>query len=345
MKKFLTLLYVFALSFSIVGCTIDNDANDFSDEGGAEIAMITDIGTIDDKSFNQGVWQGIVDYCENNKITHEYYKPSEQNCEAYLSAIELAVDNGAKVIVTPGYLFEEPIYKAQYKYPDVHFILIDGKPHNSTYKKYKTNKNTVGILFAEEQSGYLAGYAAVKDGYRKLGFMGGKEITSVKNFGHGFVQGANDAAKELNIENVDIKYHYSGGFDATPEVQTLAQSWYKKGTEVIFACGGSVGNSVMAAAESLDNKKVIGVDVDQSGDSATVITSAMKSLSFAVTETLDEYYNGKFPGGKTITLGADKQGVELPMNTSRFKKFTQEDYDKIYKDLAEGKIKIDVKVK
>ena len=100
----------------------------------------------------------------------------------------------------------------------------------------------------------------------------------------------------MGIDKVDMKYHYTGGFDATPEVG-LASSWYTDGTDVIFACGGAVGNSVMSAAKAIDGKKVIGVNVDQSSESDTVITSAMKSLSSAVTQTLEEYYNDKFPGG------------------------------------------------
>ncbi len=341
MKKILSILLSCVIGFGLVAC--NNSSSSSSDESnskGKEIAMITDIGTIDDKSFNQGTWEGIVAYAEKNNITHEYYKPTEQSTDAYLASIDLAVKDGAKVVVTPGYLFEEPIYIAQDKYPDVHFILIDGNPHDKDYKEYRTNKNTVGIVFAEEQSGYLAGYAAVKDGYTKLGFMGGMAVPAVTRYGYGFVQGADDAAKEMGIDKVDMKYHYTGGFDATPEVQTLASSWYTDGTEVIFACGGAVGNSVMSAAKAIDGKKVIGVDVDQSSESDTVITSAMKGLSSAVTQTLEEYYNDKFPGGESLVLGADKDGVKLPMETSKFEKFTQADYDKVYKDLADGKIKL-----
>ena len=338
MKKLLSILLSCILGFSLVACSSSSSSDDSSD--GAEIAMITDIGTIDDKSFNQWTWEGIVAYAEKNDISHEYYKPTEQSTDAYLAAIELAVKGGAKVVVTPGYLFEEPIYIAQDKYPDVSFILIDGNPHDADYKEYRTNDNAVGIVFAEEQSGYLAGYAAVKEGYTKLGFMGGMAVPAVTRYGYGFVQGADAAAKELNIDKVDVKFHYTGGFDATPEVQTLASSWYTEGTEVIFACGGAVGNSVMSAAEAIDGKKVIGVDVDQSSESDTVITSAMKGLSSAVQQTLDEYYKDKFPGGQSLTLGADKDGVKLPMDTSKFEKFTKEDYDKVYKELADGKIKL-----
>ena len=183
MKKLLSILLSCILGFSLVACSSSSSSDDSSD--GAEIAMITDIGTIDDKSFNQGTWEGIVAYAEKNDISHEYYKPTEQSTDAYLAAIELAVKGGAKVVVTPGYLFEEPIYIAQDKYPDVSFILIDGNPHDADYKEYRTNDNAVGIVFAEEQSGYLAGYAAVKEGYTKLGFMGGMAVPAVTRYGYG----------------------------------------------------------------------------------------------------------------------------------------------------------------
>lgn len=337
MKRVLSLLLAVTLVFGLTACSSQPTETPKKDI--YEIGMITDIGTIDDKSFNQGTWEGIVAYAEKNKITHKYYKPTEQSTDSYLAAIQLAVDGGAKVIVTPGFLFEEPIFKAQDLYPNVTFILIDGNPHNTDYSQYRTAKNAVGITFAEEQSGYLAGYAAVKDGYTKLGFMGGMAVPAVIRYGYGFAQGAEAAAKEMGIKDIDLKYHYTGGFDATPEVQTLAASWYANGTEVIFACGGAVGNSVMSAAEAAKTK-VIGVDVDQSSESVTVITSAMKGLAASVQSVLTDYYANKFPGGQSLVYTADKDGVKLPMASSKFNKFAQADYDKVFADLAAGKIKL-----
>jgi Uncharacterized ABC-type transport system, periplasmic component/surface lipoprotein len=342
MKRVLAVLLAFILVIGMAACGGGGDKKDEGTTPAADtydIAMITDIGTIDDKSFNQGTWEGVVAYAEKNKITHKYYKPTEQSTDAYLAAIQLAVQGGAKVIVTPGYLFEVPIFQAQDLYKDVHFILIDGYPNNGDYNNMveKTGDNTVGIKFAEEQSGYLAGYAAVKDGYTKLGFMGGMAVPAVVRYGYGFVQGAEAAATEMGIPSIDMKYHYTGNFDATPENQTLAASWYAEGTEVIFACGGAVGNSVMSAAEAA-GKKVIGVDVDQSSESNTVITSAMKGLSAAVEDSLSAYYAGNFPGGQNLVYAADKKGVQLPMETSKFTKFAQADYDAVYAKLAGNEI-------
>jgi len=335
MKKIVAVVLVLVLVLGLAAC--GGEKAETEEPATYEIAMITDVGTIDDKSFNQGTWEGVVAYAEENDITHKYYKPTEQSTDAYLAAIQLAVEGGAKVVVTPGFLFEEPIYLAQELYPEVNFILIDGNPHNADYSDFRTDKNAVGIIFAEEQSGYLAGFAAVKDGMTKLGFMGGMAVPAVVRFGYGFVQGAEAAAKEMGLTNVDVKYHYTGGFDATPEVQTLASSWYAEGTEVIFACGGAVGFSVMSAAEAA-GAKVIGVDVDQSGENATVITSAMKGLAAAVQQALADYYAGSFPGGESLVLGAESDGVALPMETSKFTTFTQADYDKVFASLADGSI-------
>ncbi len=304
-----------------------------------ELALVTDLGTIDDKSFNQGAWEGLKAVGDAKGTPYKYYQPKEQGTDAYLDSIQLAVDGGAKVIVTPGFLFEEPIFIAQDMHPDVNFVLVDGNPHNADYSEFRTEKNVVGIVYAEEQSGFLAGYAAVKEGYTKLGFMGGMAVPAVVRFGYGFVQGADYAAKELGITEVTINYHYTGGFVATPEAQALAASWYNDGVDVIFGCGGTVGNSVMAAAEAAGNKWVIGVDVDQSGESATVITSAMKGLKASVSQAVTAYYDGKFPGGEAWVLGADRDGVGLPMETSKFTKFTQADYDAIFAKLVSGEVK------
>lgn len=304
-----------------------------------ELALVTDLGTIDDRSFNQGSWEGLVQYAEENNISHKYYQPAEQSNDAYLTAIDLAVKGGAKLVVTPGFLFEVPVFIAQDRYPDVHFVLVDGTPHNEDYSTFKTGDNAVGILYAEDQAGFLAGYAAVKDGYRSLGFAGGMAVPAVVRFGYGFVEGAEYAAKELGLAagSVTINYHYTGNFNASPEAQTLAASWYNSGVEVIFACGGAVGNSVMAAAEQA-NKNVIGVDVDQSGLSPTVITSAMKGLKHSVYSCIVDSYKGSFPGGQILVLTAENEGVGLPMETSKFKTFSKADYDAVFKKLADGSI-------
>lgn len=346
-KKILSLILAGVMVMSMAACAVkkpgaedtakDGDKKD--SKGGYELALITDVGTIDDKSFNQGSWEGLEKYAKEHDITYKYYKPAEKSDEACLNAIDLAVKGGAKVVATPGFLFEVPVYEAQTKYPDVSFIIIDAQPVKDG--EAKLEDNVLSIFYAEEQAGYLAGYAAVTEGYRNLGFMGGIAVPAVIRYGYGFVQGADAAAKDMGLKagDINIKYTYVGNFDASPENNAKAAAWYNEGTECIFACGGGVGNSVMKAAETAD-KVVIGVDVDQSVESETVITSAMKNLGDSIYGALEDYYNDSFQGGKTVTLDATQDGVKLPMETSKFKVFTQEKYDELYSQLKDGTIKV-----
>jgi basic membrane protein A len=339
MKKIVSLALIFALVLSLTALT---GCNASSKSSGYELALITDLGTIDDKSFNQGAWEGLKQYAEEKKITYQYYKPSEGTNAAYLEAIDLAVKGGAKIVVTPGFLFEVPIYEAQTKYPNVRFILLDGEPHTEDYATFKTEANVRCIKFAEQEVGFYAGYAAVKDGFTKLGFQGGMAVPAVIKYGYGFLQGAEAAAAELGMADgsVQVMYNYSGDFAATPENQARAAGWFESGTEIIFACGGSVGNSVMAAAEASKDKYVIGVDVDQSSESATVISSAMKMLSSSVYRAIASSYDNKWEGGTTWILNSSNDGVGLEMSSAKWRNFKKADYDVLFKAVQEGKYTI-----
>lgn len=330
MKKLLCLLFI---SVMILSCGGGGK--------GYELALITDVGTIDDRSFNQGSWEGLKKYAEEKNISHKYYQPVEKSTDAYINAIDLAVAGKAQVIVTPGFLFEPAVYKAQDTHPDVKFILLDGAPQDGTYTDFRIEKNVYSVFYAEEQAGFLAGYAIVKEGYTNLGVMAGMAVPAVIRFGYGFVQGAEYAAQELGLASGSIKmnYTYVGNFNPSPENKTLATSWYQSGVQVIFAPAGGAGNSAMAAAEQ-NNGLVIGVDVDQSAESKTVITSAVKMLGGSVYDAIDAYYNNNFPGGQSVVLDAKVNGIGLPMETSRFKNFTKDEYDVIYQKLVARNIKL-----
>jgi len=340
MKKFTTvaMLAVAGLSLVLSSCGTPT----------YEIALITDVGDIDDKSFNQGSWEGVVEFAQENNKTYQYYRPTAIGTDPYLAAIELAVENGAKVIVTPGFLFETPIFFAQDEFEDTSFILLDGIPNDGNWggangPEFRTEDNVMSILYAEEQAGFLAGYAAVREGYRSLGFMGGMAVPAVVRFGIGFAQGANVAATELNLgaDAVSLRYHYTGDFAATTKNRTTADTMFQQGVEVIFAAGGAVGQSVMAAAAAA-NKKVIGVDINQGGDSPTVITSALKGLGASVQQALAEFFAGEFRGGETVVFNASNDGVGLPTDSEsfRFTTFTIAQYDAIFAKLANGTVTV-----
>ncbi len=294
---------------------------------GENLYLVTDLGTIDDKSFNQGSFEGLKAYAAGAGLAEpKYIKPAGEGDQIYKQAIDQAIAAGAKVVVTPGFLFEVAVGQAQEEYPDAKFILIDAEP--KVGDEYKVGANTVSILYREEQAGFLAGYAAVKDGYTKLGFMGGVAVPAVIRYGFGYIAGANYAAKEMNTK-VEVKYNYTGSFVAKPEIATMASSWYTDGTEVIFSCGGGIAASVLKAAQE-NGGKMIGVDVDQKDMGEEVITSAMKNLSGSVNDAVKTAVEGGFAGGTTLRLGVNEKGVQISDDFSRFKTFTQEDYQKIY---------------
>lgn len=346
MKRLFALLLCLTIVFGLVACTNKPKADTY------ELALITDVGNIDDKSFNEGAWNGVKQYAEANKITYAYYHPSEDSTPAREETIAAAIEKGAKTIVCPGYLFGEAIYNIQDKYPKVQFLLLDAEPHTADFSTFKTSANVYCILYQEEQAGYLAGYAAVMDGYTKLGFLGGMAVDAVVRYGYGFVQGAEVAAAELGLEKgaIEIKYWYCGGFGPTDDIKNKMSGWYTGGTEVVFACGGGIYLSATAAAEAA-GAKVIGVDVDQYAESPTIITSAMKGLTESTKIALGALYGnkGKWPAdmaGKTAVLGAKENCVGLPTakDSWRLTTFTVDQYNALFKKLQDGTVVVNAAI-
>ena len=310
-----------------------------STDGKYQVAFITDVGQLKDKSFNQGTYDGVKLYAANNGKSYKYYQPAngdQATDDDRINAMKLACDNGAEVVVAAGFMQEAALKAAAAAYPNVNFVFIDGYPIGFD--------NVAGIAFMEQQSGYLAGYAAVMEGYTKLGFTGGGGGTNpaCQRFGYGFAQGAAAAAAVKGVK-VELNYSWAHGasFSASPELQTMATGWYKNGTQVIFACGGSMFSSVVAAADAEDGK-VVGVDVDQSFESTTVITSAMKGLADATVWAITKHYEGKFSeiGGKSTSLGAADNAVGLPTATWSLKNWSVADYEKLFNDIVAGKVAI-----
>jgi basic membrane protein A len=292
--------------------------------------------TLDDGSFNQGSADGIRRFARTHGTSFtadNFMQPHSPNDEARLDIFADAIRAGADVLVLPGWHFANSAYTAQTLFPDTKFIVIDSGPAGPPAA------NLIGIIYAEQESGFLAGYAAVREGFTKLGFMGGNPVPAVIRFGLGFLMGAEHAAKAmgLNPGDIEVNFHYLGGFGASPEITATANVWYAAGTEVIFVAAGAAGNSVVTAAEA-SGAWMIGVDVDQSGLSPRVITSAMKALENSIYDMLVDINNNTFRGGQVLTYTAATNGVALPMNNSRFSTFTQAQYDAIFAQLANGSV-------
>lgn len=326
---------ILAAGFMVTSlCACGDKAKQTEEPTTFELALITDEVGIDDGSYLETTWNAMQAFAEETGMTCQHYEPRNDDEDAYLGAIRKARRKGAKLVVLAGSRFETVAYEAQKEFQDLNFVLLDGVPRDEKYN-YETAGNSTGVLFAEQEAGYLAGYAAVCEGFTKLGFMGGKEIPPVKRYGCGFVQGANAAVKERNGGETEIKYAYLGTFEASDEIESEAFSWYDDGTEVIFACGGSIGESVMAAAETAGGK-VIGVDADQSEMSETVITSAKKETGKAITDILKNYNRNNFEGGAILNYSAENDGIGLEMANARLTAFDQETYQQLYDEIKQG---------
>lgn len=369
MKKLVAFILCMALVITCVACFAACNPKDGDSEASYnknwKVAMVTDYGDITDQSFNQTTYEACKWYCEEFNIEFQYYKPTGDSTAERVASVNQAVAAGYNVIVMPGYAFAGTIVEVASKNPTVKFIAMDvaqgdlfeayyGKEydHNPSNPKwtYELPSNVACFVYQEEIAGYFAGYAAVKEGFRKLGFLGGMAVPAVQRYGYGFVQGANAAAVELNVaKDVEIKYGYGNQFYGDADITAKMDTWYGAGTEVVFACGGGIYSSACEAAKKVD-KFVIGVDVDQSAiinayRSDMCVTSAMKGLAATTKTALANLMVGNWSlySGKVQKLGligtdVEANYVQLPTATWTMKNFTVEEYKALEAKIFNGEI-------
>ena len=334
-----------------------------------KVAMVTDYGDITDQSFNQTTYEACKEYCDGAGLDFKYYKPNDNSTAGRVAMVDAAVADGYNIIVMPGYAFGGTIVETSSVYPDVKFIALDVaagdileaalgdqydyNPANWNVGDYYNTDNVYCAIYQEELCGYMAGYAAVKLGYRHLGFLGGMAVPAVQRYGYGYVQGVDAAAKELGVEGeVTVEYVYGGQFNGDADITAFMDTWYAGGTEIVFACGGGIYISAAEAAAKVGGK-VIGVDVDQAGiidayGEGMTVTSAMKGLDATVNMLLTAIKDGKWGDyvGKIENLGMvsddpSENFVQLPLETTQWAEgFTKDDYLALVKDIHGGKISI-----
>ena len=334
------------------------------------IAMITDSGDITDQSFNQTTYETGKAWAEANNVPFTYYKPDSDSDESRSASVDQAVAGGANVLLLPGYMFAAAVVSQAEMYPDVKFIALDVgagdllekgvgegydyNPDNYDVKEYYHSDNVYCCTYQEELSGYMAGYAAVKLGYKHLGFLGGMSVPAVTRFGYGYLQGADAAAKELGIEDeVEAEYVCGGQFYGDADITAAMDTWYgTKGVEVVFACGGGIFTSAAEAAVKADGK-VIGVDSDQApiidqNKEGLTVTSAMKGLATTVNTVLGDIKEGKWNDyvGKIDNLGLvsenpEENFVQLPIASTQWGEgFTEDDYRTLVKAMFNGEVTV-----
>lgn len=348
-KKVLALvMVVFMLSTLLVGC--GGGKPDAVEK--AKIGMVTDAGTIDDKSFNQGTWEGIVRAEKELGIEKRYLKPVGTTEADYIKEITNLVDAGFEMVVCPGFKFETAIFEAQERYPDVKFVIIDGAPHAGDFVPVVAD-NTAAIYFAEEESGFLAGLATalqIQEG--QTGFVGGMEVPAVQKFNWGFQQGLIYANENhgTNVTTSKDNVIYQGTFDDIAAGQQLAAQMYDKGVDVVFAAAGSVGigviNEAKARANAGEEVWVVGVDVDQyseglyADDKSAVLTSAVKYIDIVTFDMVEAHLQDAFPGGETLIFDAKNDGIGIPKENPNLDDDVVAEVAKVFEMIKDGSLVI-----
>ncbi|MFV0288827.1 MAG: BMP family protein [Mycoplasmatales bacterium] len=318
MKK---ISFLAVLVFSIIllqGCgattTPTENVNPCNNDN-VKIGVLTDTGGLNDKSFNQGTWEGIQEYCTESSIGATTLE-SKQETDYIPNLTTLTNTDGIEVVVAIGETLQNPVYEVAKDNPDTKYILIDGQPTDAN-EEIQPLDNVSSFLFNEQESGYLVGYiAGTMTETNKVGFVGGMEITPVQKFGWGFVQGVNAANPDC-----EVQYQYSGSFSDTSKGQQIAESMYGSGVDIIFSAAGGVNDGVLNSAKTRvkggEKVWVIGVDRDMYEDGlyadehSVILTSAVKKVGAAAKQGLEEVFNDEFKSGAT-TLGYKEDGVGLP---------------------------------
>ena len=350
LSKILAIVLALVMVFALVACKSGTETKtEEPAKAAVKVAMITDYGDITDQSFNQTTYEACKAFCEGKKLDFQYYKPASDSDEDRISSIEKAIDDGFNVIVMPGYAFGPAIKATAEKNADVKFIALDVSEFDLGYEG-AIPANLYSAVYQEELCGYMAGYAAVKLGYKKLGFLGGMAVPAVVRYGYGFVQGVDAAAAELGLTDVAVKYAYGNQFFGDADITAYMDTWYCADTEVVFACGGGIFTSAGESAKKY-GKKVIGVDVDQAGTidglygEGITVTSAMKGLAATVNTMLGKVVDGTFEGGKVETLGLvsavpEENYVQIAGSTQFSDSFTKEDYKALVNKMFKGEVTV-----
>ena len=350
LSKILAIVLALVMVFALVACKSGTETKtEEPAKAAVKVAMITDYGDITDQSFNQTTYEACKAFCEGKKLDFQYYKPASDSDEDRISSIEKAIDDGFNTIVMPGYAFGPAIKATAEKNADVTFIALDVSEFDLGYEG-AIPANLYSAVYQEELCGYMAGYAAVKLGYKKLGFLGGMAVPAVVRYGYGFVQGVDAAAAELGLTDVAVKYAYGNQFYGDADITAAMDVWYGADTEVVFACGGGIFTSAGESAKKY-GKKVIGVDVDQAGTidglygEGITVTSAMKGLAATVNTMLGKVVDGTFEGGKVENLGLvsavpEENYVQIAGSTQFSDSFTKDDYKAMVEKMFKGEVTV-----
>lgn len=364
LRRVLALLLGLAFLLSLCGCAQDDaalsgqtdatltddsafelhpeDVDTPLDGGGAIVALaVGPSGT--ESGAGAMVWKGIETFCGNFNYTSQQFVAQGDDVNAAADALRSASESGARLVVCYGGEMAAALYTVQDSYPDVSYLCLDDEPHSEDYTNYRSGSNVHCVLFEEEQAGFLAGYAAVREGNTSMAFLGGEPLPGVVRYATGFVQGAEAAAEDLGIQGY-IRIWYSSLNESNDDVTNHVKGWYDEGFQLVMTAGGDLLESCIEAARQ-SQRQVIGSDWDQTGLDECVVTSAVKCFNGVVQEQLYDFFTtggwNQTRAGATERIGATEGAVELPLQNWRFENFSISEYQDIYQKLATGAVKVE----
>lgn len=310
--------------------------------GGSVIALVADEGGLE-SGAEAMLWKGIQTFASTFGYAAQSYTYEAGSVDAAQSALQEAAQSGAALVVCRGEELAKALFQLQDNYPGVQYLLFDAEPHNEDYTVYSTGTSVHCVLFQEEQAGYLAGFAAVTEGYTTLGFVGTEEVPDVVRYCTGFLQGAEEAAEQQG-EEVTLKVWYTGNIENEDLVTSRLTDWYNNGTGLILANGDDLVQHTVDAANQTGGR-VFATDWDQNQLGERVLGSAVKCYSGAVQRQLYAFFSNNAGWGQnagtTEKLGYTDGSVALAGSTWRFSHFSQRDYENLYEQLRNSDLKVE----
>lgn len=311
-----------AVLLAACGDSSSSDSGDSGDGGNSEtkVAFLTDQGGIDDRSFNQSAWEGLVSWGEEKGVEQgDGYEVFQGKSDAdYIPNIDQAISNGYKLIAGVGFKLKPAIEESAQLNEDTNFIIVD--------EVIEDQPNVASATFKDQQSAYLAGLAAAyTTETNKVGFIGGVKGAVIDEFEAGFKEGVKAGAEQLD-KDIEVVSQYADAFDAPDKGRSIAQGMYGQDADVIYAAAGGTGNGLFQEAKAINeagDKKVwvIGVDRDQEaegtykdadGNEANfTLASTTKNVGEAIVDLVHKNEEGNFPGGEAVEYGLENDGVEI----------------------------------
>lgn len=295
-----------------------------------------------DNGPDAAVWRGVQTFAATFGYAAQSFVTQDETPEACAAVLREAAESGAELVVCRGDAMAGALFEMQRSYPTVSYLLLEGEPHSEDYASYETTINTHCVLFAVEQAGYLAGYAAVREGYTALGFVGADSMPETVRYCTGMMQGA-EAAAEREGQQVRLEVWLVGSGAADDAVTARMSSWYADGVQLIVPAGGRLVESCIAAAQA-SGGRVLNAGWDAAALDPSVLSSTLLNYSVVTQRKLYDFFtagNWGDQASRTERLDASAAAISMPLTGWPFSRFTREDYTELYTGLYDGTLRVE----